>query len=80
MATIAQLLMTFSFKVVPATEGSLFSFVTPVLNVVFGAVLFAEKMHPRGWLGACLVTGACMYVSLANRFGYGGPGETSTGG
>lgn len=62
--TLGQLMMTFAYKYVRASSGSIYSFVTPVLNVLMGALLFAESLSLRGWLGACLVLGACVYVSL----------------
>ena len=66
-ATLGQLVMTFAFKFVPATQGSIFSFVTPVLNVVLGACLFRERIAPHSWVGSCMVIGACVYVSLAKH-------------
>jgi len=66
-ATAGQLVMTFAFKFVPATQGSIFSFCTPVLNVVAGACLFHEAMPVRSWMGSALVIGACVYVSLAKH-------------
>lgn len=65
--TLGQLMMTFAFKFVQASSGSIYSFVTPVLNVLLGALLFSESLGPRGWAGACLVLGACVYVSLPRR-------------
>ena len=67
LATVGQLVMTFAFKYVPATQGSIFSFVTPVLNVLLGAVLFHEAIPLRSWLGSAMVIGACVYVSLAKH-------------
>ena len=67
LATVGQLIMTFSFKYVPATQGSIFSFVTPVLNVFLGACLFAEPIPFRSWLGSATVIGACVYVSLTKH-------------
>ncbi len=67
LATIGQLVMTFAFKYVPATQGSIFSFATPVLNVVSGACLFGEAIPLRSWIGSAVVIGACVYVSLAKH-------------
>ncbi len=66
-ATIGQLMMTFAYKAVPATQGSIFSYVTPVMNVVLGWGVFHEPMPARAWLGAVMVIGPCVYVSLAGR-------------
>ena len=62
--TIGQLMMTFAYKFVQASSGCIYSFVTPVLNVALGAALFHERLPMRGWIGACLVVGACLYISL----------------
>ena len=67
LATVGQLMMTFAYKFVQAGQGSIYSFVSPALNVAMGALLFAEVLPLRSWTGACLVLGACMYVSLADR-------------
>ena len=77
MGTLGQLVMTFAYKFVPATEGSVFSFFTPVLNLVLAALIFHEQMPLRGWAGACLVIGACIYVSVLKR---GGAPTTPAGG
>lgn len=66
-ATAGQLVMTYAFKFVPDTQGSILSFCTPVLNVIAGACLFHEAMPVRSWMGSGLVIGACVYVSLAKH-------------
>ena len=66
-ATIAQLIMTYAYKHVPATEGSLIHFLMPVLNVILGAVLFGEKMHPLALVGSGVVLAGCVYVALRDR-------------
>ncbi len=66
-ATIAQLIMTYAYRHVPATEGSLLHFLMPVLNVILGAVLFGEKMHPLALIGSGIVLSGCVYVALRNR-------------
>jgi len=65
-ATIGQLLMTYSYKLVPATEGSLMGMLTPVLNIAVGSIFFSEVMRTRAWLGALFVLGSCVYVSAAS--------------
>jgi len=64
LAPVGQLMFTYSYKVVLATEGTVFTFVTPVLNVIFGALLFRETMSLQSWIGAFLVLGPCIYVSI----------------
>ena len=64
LALIGQLMFTYSYKTILATEGTVFTFVTPVLNVIFGALIFHEEMSLQSWIGACLVLGPCVYVSI----------------
>ena len=66
-ATIAQLIMTYAYKHVPTTEGSLLHFLMPVLNVILGAVLFGETMHPLALVGSGVVLAGCVYVALRDR-------------
>jgi len=67
LALIGQLMFTYSHKVVLATEGAVFTFVTPVLNVLFGALLYHERMSLQSWVGVCLVLGPCLYVAVTGR-------------
>ena len=63
-ATLGQLLMTYSFKLLSATQGSLLAFVTPVCNVFMGFVMFGEELTPRSAVGSVLVIAACASVSI----------------
>ncbi len=67
LATASQLVMTYAYKYVPATEGSLLSFLTPVINVILGALLFGETMHPLAIAGSGVVLAGCVYVALRDR-------------
>jgi drug/metabolite transporter (DMT)-like permease len=67
IATIAQLLMTWAYKHVPATEGSLLAFLTPVLNVLLGIMVFGETLHPTTLVGSVLVLLCCAYVAFRDR-------------
>jgi drug/metabolite transporter (DMT)-like permease len=67
LATVAQLIMTYAYKHVPTTEGSLLSFLMPVVNVVLGAAIFGERMHPLALAGSGVVLAACVYVALRDR-------------
>ncbi len=67
LATVAQLLMTFAYRDVPATEGSLLAFMVPVINSILGIVVFGEKMQPLTIAGALIVLAACVYVALRER-------------
>ncbi len=67
IATIAQLTMTWAYKHVPATEGSLLAFLTPVLNVLLGVLVFGEKLQATTLLGSALVLLCCAYVAFRDR-------------
>jgi drug/metabolite transporter (DMT)-like permease len=67
VATVAQLTMTWAYKHVPATEGSLLAFMTPVLNVLLGVVVFGEQMHASTLAGSALVLLCCAYIAFRER-------------
>jgi len=66
-ATAAQLLMTWAYKHVPATEGSLLAFLVPVLNMILGVIVFGETMHPATIAGSLLVLASCVYVAFREK-------------
>jgi drug/metabolite transporter (DMT)-like permease len=68
LATVAQLLMTSAYRHVPATEGSLLGFLTPVLNAVLGVAIFGESFRKLALIGSLVVLAACAYVALRERF------------
>ena len=67
LATVAQLLMTWAYKHVPATEGSLLAFLVPVLNVFLGVIVFGETMRPATIAGSLLVFVSCVYVAFREK-------------
>lgn len=67
IATFAQLTMTWAYKHVPATEGSLLAFLTPVINVLLGILVFGETLHPSTLIGSALVLLCCAYVAFRDR-------------
>jgi drug/metabolite transporter (DMT)-like permease len=67
VATVAQLTMTWAYKHVPATEGSLLAFLTPVLNVLLGVLVFGEQMRPIMLVGSALVLACCGYIAFRER-------------
>jgi len=67
VATAAQLAMTWAYKHVPATEGSLLAFLTPVLNVLLGVLVFSELMKPTTLLGSAIVLACCGYIAFRER-------------
>jgi drug/metabolite transporter (DMT)-like permease len=67
VATVAQLAMTWAYKHVRATQGSLMAFLTPVLNFLLGALVFGERMHPATLVGSALVLACCGYIAFRER-------------
>ncbi len=67
IATVAQLLMTSAYRDVPAAEGSLPAFLTPVINAVLAVVIFGEKFRPLALAGSLIVLAACLYVALREK-------------
>jgi len=67
VATVAQLTMTWAYKHVSATEGSLMAFLTPVLNVILGVIVFGETMGPLTVVGSAIVLLCCGYVAFRER-------------
>jgi drug/metabolite transporter (DMT)-like permease len=67
VATVAQLTMTWAYKHVPATEGSLLAFLTPVLNVLLGILVFGEQMRASTLAGSALVLVCCGYIAFRER-------------
>jgi drug/metabolite transporter (DMT)-like permease len=67
LATGAQLAMTWAYKHVPATEGSLLGFLVPVLNVLLGVIVFGERMRPSTLAGSAIVLLCCGYVAFRER-------------
>jgi drug/metabolite transporter (DMT)-like permease len=67
VATVAQLTMTWAYKHVSATEGSLMAFLTPVLNVALGVIVFGEQMRASTLVGSGIVLLCCGYVAFRER-------------
>jgi drug/metabolite transporter (DMT)-like permease len=67
LATAAQLAMTWAYKHVRATEGSLLGFLVPVLNVALGVIVFGETMRLSTVAGSALVLLCCGYVAFRER-------------
>jgi len=60
-----QIIMTWSFKHVDVSTGSLLGTIVPVLNVLAAVVLFGERFAPIEALGAALTLGACFALVFA---------------
>lgn len=63
LAAFGQLLMTWSFKHVEVTSGSLIGMLCPVLNVLFGVTLFGEQLTVMNGVGMGLVLLACGWMA-----------------
>jgi drug/metabolite transporter (DMT)-like permease len=66
-AAVAQLLMTWSYRSVDVTTGSLISVLTPVLSVVFGVLLFREALGLLQAAGMALILAACVLIVVPWR-------------
>ena len=66
---IAYLLYFSSIERLPAQTVAIFSYIDPVVAIVFSAILFRERMSPMGILGAILILGAtlCAELSIEKR-------------
>jgi drug/metabolite transporter (DMT)-like permease len=64
IATIAQLQMTYAYKFINATEGSLLCMLNPAINVLLGTIFFHESMPMRSLLGCMIILISCTYASL----------------
>ncbi|UCF96690.1 MAG: DMT family transporter [Spirochaetaceae bacterium] len=67
LATLAQLLMTWSFAHVPISTGSLLSLLTPVCNVILGVLLFKETLTTGEAIGSALILLACAVVAVLGK-------------
>jgi len=77
-AAAAQLLMTYAYRSVTVSTGSVLGMLTPVINLPIGLLVFGEAIGFRGLIGAAIVLAACVYVSIGrNRRAHGGGGESS---
>jgi drug/metabolite transporter (DMT)-like permease len=67
LATLAQLLMTWSFAHVPISTGSLLSLLTPVSNVILGFFLFKESLTLPEVIGTVLILLTCSVVAALGK-------------
>jgi drug/metabolite transporter (DMT)-like permease len=64
LALIAQLLMTISYSILSAIEGSLLSLFIVPLSAIFAIVFLKELPQPKFWIGALLVLLAMVLLAL----------------
>ncbi|MDO9465083.1 MAG: DMT family transporter [bacterium] len=63
-AAIGQLLMTYGYKDLSVSTGSLLSMLVPVFNIPLGILLFNEKVSAYMLIGSALVLTSCVYMIL----------------
>lgn len=64
VAALGQLLMTWSYKHVDVSTGSLLGLLVPVANIVAGIVFFGESFQPIEIVGAVVTLLACFLLVL----------------
>ena len=72
LATIAQLQMTYAYKFIGATEGSLLCMLTPVISVLSGMIFFHEQVTMRSLIGCMIVLSSCTYAAISQHIPEGG--------
>lgn len=63
-AAIGQLLMTYSFKALSVSQGSVIALITPVVNIAIGVIVFNETLTLLSGLGMFLVLAACTLIAI----------------
>ena len=66
-AAVGQLLMTYSFKALSASQGSVIALVTPVANIAIGMAVFGESIAPLSAAGMVLVLVSCLLICLQKQ-------------
>ena len=75
VAAAAQLQMTHAYRFIGATEGSLLSMLTPVMNVILGLLIFQEPVTTRSLVGCFIVLTGCTYAAIPQKIPEGGLGS-----
>jgi len=63
-AAIGQLLMTYAYKALPVSKGSVIVLVTPVLNILVGMTVFDESVSLTSGIGMALVLFSCGLIGF----------------
>ena len=63
-AALGQLLMTYSFKALSVSQGSVIALITPVVNIAIGVIVFNETLTLLSGLGMFLVLAACTLIAI----------------
>ena len=71
-ASVAQLLMTAGYRLLDASEASVYSYLTPVFAVVLSAVVFRDLPTPSSVAGGALIVASGAGVAWFSRQNYRG--------
>lgn len=71
-ASVAQLLMTAGYRLLDASEASVYSYLTPVFAVLLSAVLFRDLPTPSSVAGGALIVASGAGVAWFSRQSYRG--------
>ncbi len=66
-AAMAQLLMTSGYRLLDASEASVYAFLTPLFSMLLGGVLFAEWPGPQAMAGGLLIVAAGIAVAVRGK-------------
>lgn len=63
-AALGQLTMTYAFKALPVSKGSIIGLLTPVINIAVGMAAFHETVTLVSGVGMFLVLASCTLISI----------------
>ena len=66
-AAFAQLLMTSGYRLLDASDASIYSYINPLFAVLMGVVVFGDEPGWGTWLGGTLIMGSGVLVALSDR-------------
>lgn len=69
-SSLAFLVMTWAQSLLSPTRAAIIMAAEPVFAGIFGYLLLAERLTPRGWVGALLILGAILLVEVTGRGDY----------
>jgi drug/metabolite transporter (DMT)-like permease len=75
LAAVAQLQMTYAYKFIGATEGSLLSMLTPAMSVPLGLIFIHEPVSTRSLTGCIIVLVSCAYAAIPQQISEGSSGS-----
>ncbi len=66
-ATIGQLMMTYSFKYVSVSKGTIIGMLTPFFNVFIGVLVFNEEINLISGIGLALILFSCAVITISEK-------------